>query len=115
MLRGEGRASGAQREAPGVFLGDGSVQVQCRQRNGRAWGWGMGLGFLMEEYSVGRSGSQPATEMEAGQRPRPQAGRPPLPWQIIGALEEDPVGQKMQLACRLQQIAALVENKVTEL
>ncbi|XP_065771244.1 plexin-B3 isoform X1 [Muntiacus reevesi] len=35
--------------------------------------------------------------------------------QIIGALEEDPVGQKMQLACRLQQIAALVENKVTDL
>ncbi|XP_023376420.1 plexin-B3 [Pteropus vampyrus] len=35
--------------------------------------------------------------------------------QIISALEEDPVGQKMQLACRLQQIAALVENKVTDL
>lgn len=35
--------------------------------------------------------------------------------QIIGALEEDPVGQKMQLACRLQQVAALVENKVTDL
>ncbi|XP_023581194.1 plexin-B3 [Trichechus manatus latirostris] len=35
--------------------------------------------------------------------------------QIISALEEDPVGQKMQLACRLQQIAALVENKVTHL
>ncbi|XP_012589946.1 PREDICTED: plexin-B3 isoform X2 [Condylura cristata] len=35
--------------------------------------------------------------------------------QIICALEEDPVGQKMQLACRLQQIAALVENKVTDL
>ncbi|XP_006877284.1 PREDICTED: plexin-B3 [Chrysochloris asiatica] len=33
--------------------------------------------------------------------------------QIISALEEDPVGQKMQLACRLQQIAALVENKWT--
>lgn len=36
-------------------------------------------------------------------------------WQIILALEEDPKGQKMQLACRLQQIAALVENKVTDL
>ncbi|XP_037677178.1 plexin-B3 isoform X3 [Choloepus didactylus] len=35
--------------------------------------------------------------------------------QIIGALEEDPVSQKMQLACRLQQLAALVENKVTDL
>ncbi|KAI6050509.1 PLXNB3 [Marmota monax] len=35
--------------------------------------------------------------------------------QIISALEEDPVGQKMQLACRLQQVAALVENKVTDL
>ncbi|KAM5289927.1 plexin-B3 isoform 3-T3 [Glossophaga mutica] len=35
--------------------------------------------------------------------------------QIINALEEDPVCQKMQLACRLQQIAALVENKVTDL
>ncbi|XP_074872707.1 plexin-B3 isoform X2 [Carettochelys insculpta] len=35
--------------------------------------------------------------------------------QIVSALEEDPVGQKMQLACRLQQIAALVENKVTDL
>ncbi|MBN3293710.1 PLXB3 protein, partial [Polypterus senegalus] len=34
---------------------------------------------------------------------------------IIMALEEDPVGQKMQLACRLQQLAALVENKVTDL
>ncbi|XP_007955389.1 plexin-B3 [Orycteropus afer afer] len=35
--------------------------------------------------------------------------------QIVSALEEDPVGQKMQLACRLQHIAALVENKVTHL
>ncbi|KAM3847668.1 plexin-B3 isoform 1-T5 [Vipera latastei] len=35
--------------------------------------------------------------------------------QIISALEEDPMGQKMQLAYRLQQIAALVENKVTDL
>ncbi|XP_049623424.1 plexin-B3 isoform X2 [Suncus etruscus] len=35
--------------------------------------------------------------------------------QIISALEEDPMGQKMQLACRLQQVAALVENKVTDL
>ncbi|XP_004598952.2 plexin-B3 [Ochotona princeps] len=35
--------------------------------------------------------------------------------QIILALEEDPKGQKMQLACRLQQIAALVENTVTDL
>ncbi|XP_004717659.2 plexin-B3 isoform X2 [Echinops telfairi] len=35
--------------------------------------------------------------------------------QVISALEEDPVGQKMQLAGRLQQVAALVENKVTHL
>lgn len=35
--------------------------------------------------------------------------------QIITALDEDPMGQKMQLAYRLQQIAALVENKVTDL
>lgn len=35
--------------------------------------------------------------------------------QIIMALEEDPAGQKMQLAYRLQQVAALVENKVTDL
>ncbi|XP_023561152.1 plexin-B3 isoform X1 [Octodon degus] len=35
--------------------------------------------------------------------------------QIISALEEDPMGQKMQLACRLQHVAALVENKVTDL
>ncbi len=35
--------------------------------------------------------------------------------QIIMSLEEDAVGQKMQLAYRLQQVAALVENKVTDL
>ncbi|XP_069501478.1 plexin-B3 isoform X1 [Ambystoma mexicanum] len=35
--------------------------------------------------------------------------------QIITALDEDIMGQKMQLAYRLQQIAALVENKVTDL
>lgn len=35
--------------------------------------------------------------------------------QIIMALEEDPAGQKMQLGYRLQQVAALVENKVTDL
>uniref|UniRef100_A0A674CQV0 Plexin-B1 n=1 Tax=Salmo trutta TaxID=8032 RepID=A0A674CQV0_SALTR len=35
--------------------------------------------------------------------------------QIIGALEEDSTAQKMQLGCRLQQIAAAVENKVTDL
>lgn len=31
------------------------------------------------------------------------------------SLEEDSSGQKMQLAYRLQQVAALVENKVTDL
>lgn len=35
--------------------------------------------------------------------------------QIIRALEEDPAAQKMQLAFRLQQIAAALENKVTDL
>ncbi|KAM9325248.1 plexin-B3 [Gastrophryne carolinensis] len=35
--------------------------------------------------------------------------------QISTALDEDPNGQKMQLAYRLQQISALVENKVTDL
>uniref|UniRef100_A0A8C7Q0B5 Plexin-B1 n=1 Tax=Oncorhynchus mykiss TaxID=8022 RepID=A0A8C7Q0B5_ONCMY len=35
--------------------------------------------------------------------------------QIIGALEEDSTAQKMQLGYRLQQIAAAVENKVTDL
>ncbi|XP_034004065.1 plexin-B3 [Trematomus bernacchii] len=35
--------------------------------------------------------------------------------QIILSLEEDASGQKMQLAYRLQQVAALVENKVTDL
>ncbi|XP_012517419.1 PREDICTED: plexin-B3 [Propithecus coquereli] len=35
--------------------------------------------------------------------------------QIISALEDEPLGQKVQLACRLQHVAALVENKVTDL
>uniref|UniRef100_A0A665W788 Plexin-B1 n=1 Tax=Echeneis naucrates TaxID=173247 RepID=A0A665W788_ECHNA len=35
--------------------------------------------------------------------------------QIITALEEDTMSQKMQLGYRLQQIAAAVENKVTDL
>uniref|UniRef100_A0A8C5GV71 Plexin-B1-like n=1 Tax=Gouania willdenowi TaxID=441366 RepID=A0A8C5GV71_GOUWI len=34
---------------------------------------------------------------------------------IIMSLDEDSSGQKMQLAYRLQQVAALVENKVTDL
>lgn len=37
------------------------------------------------------------------------------PHQIITALEEDTTAQKMQLGYRLQQIAAAVENKVTDL
>lgn len=36
-------------------------------------------------------------------------------FQIITALEEDGTAQKMQLGYRLQQIAAAVENKVTDL
>ncbi|XP_029473245.1 plexin-B2 isoform X2 [Rhinatrema bivittatum] len=35
--------------------------------------------------------------------------------EIINALEEDPSAQRMQLAFRLQQIAAALENKVTDL
>ncbi|KAM4738105.1 plexin-B3 isoform 1-T4 [Anableps anableps] len=35
--------------------------------------------------------------------------------QVIMSLDEDTSGQKMQLAYRLQQVAALVENKVTDL
>ncbi|XP_028934545.1 plexin-B2 [Ornithorhynchus anatinus] len=35
--------------------------------------------------------------------------------EITNALEEDPAAQKMQLAFRLQQIAAALENKVTDL
>ncbi|KAM4609893.1 LOW QUALITY PROTEIN: plexin-B3, partial [Polymixia lowei] len=35
--------------------------------------------------------------------------------QVIMSLEEDSSGQKMQLAYRLQQVAALLENKVTDL
>ncbi|XP_041129023.1 plexin-B3 isoform X2 [Polyodon spathula] len=35
--------------------------------------------------------------------------------EVIMALEDDPSAQKMQLAYRLQQVAALVENKVTDL
>uniref|UniRef100_A0A3P9I978 Plexin B3 n=1 Tax=Oryzias latipes TaxID=8090 RepID=A0A3P9I978_ORYLA len=38
-----------------------------------------------------------------------------LSHQVIMSLEEDASGQKMQLAYRLQQVAALVENKVTDL
>lgn len=36
-------------------------------------------------------------------------------FQIITALEEDTTAQKMQLGYRLQQVAAAVENKVTDL
>lgn len=39
----------------------------------------------------------------------------PSSHQIITALEEDTTAQKMQLGYRLQQIAAAVENKVTDL
>lgn len=89
-------------------------------------GWARGVASVqMPQGGLGRPlpGPQAAAEMDPrldgpglrGRGQRPQAGHPPLPWQIISALEEDPVGQKMQLACRLQQVAALVENKVTDL
>lgn len=59
-------------------------------------------------------------EVGSGPRGGGVLGGPPmcsdgtLP-QIINALEEDPAAQKMQLAFRLQQIAAALENKVTDL
>lgn len=45
----------------------------------------------------------------------PLDGAPLTFIQIITALEEDGTAQKMQLGYRLQQIAAAVENKVTDL
>lgn len=61
-------------------------------------------------------------EVGSGPPGQPWSGSP-LPWpgsdmrhpQIINALEDDPAAQKMQLAFRLQQIAAALENKVTDL
>lgn len=44
-----------------------------------------------------------------------QSNPPSIFFQIITALEEDSTAQKMQLGYRLQQIAAAVENKVTDL
>lgn len=52
---------------------------------------------------------------EAPGRPAPGLGADLSFPQIINALEEDPAAQKMQLAYRLQQIAAALENKVTDL
>lgn len=37
------------------------------------------------------------------------------PFQIIASLDEDPAAQSKQLTMRLQQIAAALENKVTDL
>lgn len=37
------------------------------------------------------------------------------PFQIIASLDEDPAAQSKQLTLRLQQIAAALENKVTDL
>lgn len=58
--------------------------------------------------------------LEVCSKGRCGGGRPPLTasvsvFQIITALEEDGTAQKMQLGYRLQQIAAAVENKVTDL
>lgn len=76
---------------------------------------------------TGFLGPLPST---AAARPREASGRglseyksisfsPPVElvsaFQIITALEEDGTAQKMQLGYRLQQIAAAVENKVTDL
>lgn len=36
-------------------------------------------------------------------------------FQIIASLDEDPAAQSKQLTLRLQQIAAALENKVTDL
>lgn len=43
----------------------------------------------------------------------PKVQRRPL--QIIQSLDEDPAAQNKQLTLRLQQIAAALENKVTDL
>ena len=44
-------------------------------------------------------------------KPKPSRCRP----QIIQSLDEDPAAQNKQLTLRLQQIAAALENKVTDL
>lgn len=55
----------------------------------------------------------PQQSEQPGQWPLPDGPAPAF--QIITALEEDGTAQKMQLGYRLQQIAAAVENKVTDL
>lgn len=45
----------------------------------------------------------------------PTTRTPPLFFQIIASLDEDPAAQSKQLTLRLQQIAAALENKVTDL
>lgn len=45
----------------------------------------------------------------------PTTHTPPLFFQIIASLDEDPAAQSKQLTLRLQQIAAALENKVTDL
>lgn len=65
---------------------------------------------------VGSCHSVPGPGVGAQCRP-PTAGALTrlVPPQIISALEADPAAQKMQLAFRLHQIAAALENKVTDL
>lgn len=63
----------------------------------------------MTRYGVSSGGGSPRVVPFPGLRS--DVAHP----QIINALEEDPAAQKMQLAFRLQQIAAALENKVTDL
>uniref|UniRef100_A0A673HQ14 Plexin-B1-like n=1 Tax=Sinocyclocheilus rhinocerous TaxID=307959 RepID=A0A673HQ14_9TELE len=62
------------------------------------------------EHKLGRVRDKQRKEQEASRRLFSAASK-----NIITALEEDTTAQKMQLGYRLQQIAAAVENKVTDL
>uniref|UniRef100_A0ABI7VS19 Sema domain-containing protein n=1 Tax=Felis catus TaxID=9685 RepID=A0ABI7VS19_FELCA len=118
-LGGEGQGPRAQSQAPGILPAGGSRCLGPSGRGGGGPGWGRSVASVqIPRGGLGQLLLDPprlARPWVTGGARRPQAGHPLLPWQIIGALEEDPVGQKMQLACRLQQVAALVENKVTDL
>lgn len=68
-----------------------------------------------QKYYDEVGGSARPRSGEAPGQPAPRLGADRSLPQIINALEEDPAAQKMQLAYRLQQIAAALENKVTDL
>lgn len=63
-----------------------------------------------------REGTPKCARSLRGRGPARVQGPDGIPaFQIITALEEDSTAQKMQLGYRLQQVAAAVENKVTDL